>query len=131
MKEIPDHHIDMVLCDPPYGTTQCKWDSIIPFDRMWEQINRVTKDDAPVIMFGSEPFSSALRMSNIKKYKYDWVWNKKQAGNPLNAKKQPLKIFENIMVFNTKTYHPIMRTGKMRKKGGAKQTTRSNWNGKT
>lgn len=118
MKNIPDKSIDMILCDLPYGTTQCKWDSIIPFDNLWEQYNRVIKNNGAIVLFGSEPFSSMCRTSNIKQYKYDWVWDKKQAGNVLNAKRQPLKIFENIMVFNTKTYYPIMRKGKLRKKGG-------------
>jgi DNA modification methylase len=118
MKNIPDNSVDMILTDPPYGTTKCKWDSVIPFEPMWEQLNRIIKPNGAILLFGSEPFSSALRMSNIKNYKYDWVWDKKQAGNVLNAKKQPLKTFENIIVFNSKTYYPIMRKGKMRKKGG-------------
>ncbi len=118
MKEIPDKSIDMILCDLPYGTTACKWDIVIPFDKLWEQYNRIIKGNGAIVLFGSEPFSSKLRMSNIKNYKYDWVWNKKQGGTPLNAKRQPLKIHENIIVFNTKTYLPIMRKGKMRKKGG-------------
>ena len=118
MKNIPDKSIDMILCDLPYGTTQCKWDTIIPFEDLWKQYNRVIKTDGAIVLFGSEPFSSSLRMSNIKKYKYDWVWDKKQAGNVLNAKRQPLKTFENIIVFNTKSYYPQMRTGKLRKKGG-------------
>ena len=118
MQNIPDKSIDMILCDLPYGTTQCKWDSIIPFDSLWEQYNRVIVDNGAIVLFGSEPFSSMCRTSNIKQYKYDWVWDKKQAGNVLNAKRQPLKTFENIMVFNTKTYYPIMRKGKLRKKGG-------------
>lgn len=122
MKQIPDKSVDMILCDLPYGTTACKWDTIIPFDKLWEQYNRVIKDNGAIVLFGSEPFSSALRMSNIKNYKYDWVWNKKQTGNPFLAKKQPLKIHENIMVFNTLFYKPIMRIGKMRTKGGSKES---------
>ena len=118
MKEIPDKSIDMILCDLPYGTTACKWDNVIPFEPLWEQYNRIIKDNGAIVLFGSEPFSSNLRLSNLKKYKYDWVWNKKQTGNPFLAKKQPLKIFENIIVFNTNRYFPIMRKGKMRKKGG-------------
>ena len=74
MKQIPDKSVDMILCDPPYGTTACKWDVIIPFDLMWEQLERIIKDDGAIVLFGSEPFSSALRMSNIKNYKYDWKW---------------------------------------------------------
>lgn len=120
MKQIPDKSVDMILCDLPYGTTACKWDTIIPFEPLWEQYKRITKDSSAIVLFGSEPFSSRLRMSNIKDYKYDWVWNKKQTGNPFLAKKQPLKIHENIMVFNTSFYKPIMRVGKMRIKGGSK-----------
>lgn len=120
MKKIPDKSIDMILCDLPYGTTACKWDVVIPFDLLWEQYERIIKNKCAIVLFGSEPFSSKLRMSNIKKYKYDWVWNKKACGNPLNAKIQPLKIHENIMVFNSNRYFPIMTKGKMRKKGGCK-----------
>ena len=81
----------MILTDLPYGTTACKWDSVIPFEPLWEQYNRVIKDNGAIVLFGSEPFSSALRMSNIKNYKYDWVWDKKLVGNPFLAKYQPLK----------------------------------------
>jgi tRNA G10 N-methylase Trm11 len=76
MKDIPDESVDMVLCDLPYGTTACKWDMYIPFDKLWEQYNRVIKDNGAIVLFGSEPFSSTLRMSNIKNYKYDWIWLK-------------------------------------------------------
>ena len=118
MKDIDDGSIDLILTDPPYGTTHCKWDSVIPFESMWEQLNRIIKPNGAIVLFGSEPFSSALRMSNIKNYKYDWVWNKKQTGNPFLAKKQPLKIVENVIVFNSKIYYPQMFKGKLRKKGG-------------
>ena len=119
---IPNKSIDLILTDPPYGTTQCKWDFIIPFEPMWKELKRIIKDNGAIILFGNEPFSSALRMSNIKNYKYDWKWNKKQCGNPLNAKKQPLKIYEDIMVFNKHNYYPIKETkGKLRKKGGLKK----------
>ena len=118
MKDIPDKSIDMILCDLPYGTTACKWDIVIPFDKLWEQYNRIIKDNGAIVLFGSEPFSSQLRLSNIKNYKYDWVWNKKQAGNPFLCKKQTLKIHENIIIFNSKIYIPIMRKGKLRTKGG-------------
>ena len=97
--------VDMILTDPPYGTTACKWDSVIPFDEMWERLNRLIKPNGAIVLFGSEPFSSALRMSNIKKYKYDWLWNKRPV-NFLNAKRQPLREVENIMVFNSKIYNP-------------------------
>ena len=100
MKDIPDKSVDMILCDLPYGTTDCKWDSVIPFEPLWENYNRVIKDNGAIVLFGSEPFSSALRMSNLTMYKYDWVWDKVQGANFLNVKYQPLKNIENIMVFS-------------------------------
>ena len=99
MKGIPDGSVDMILTDPPYGTTACKWDSVIPFDLMWEQLKRIIKPNGVIVLFGSEPFSSALRMSNIKQYKYDWVWVKNVSTNFLHAKRQPLRNTENIHVF--------------------------------
>ena len=99
MKEIESGSVDMILTDPPYGTTACKWDSVIDFELMWEQLNRIIKPNGAIVLFGSEPFSSALRMSNIKNYKYDWIWKKSIAGNPMLAKRQPLRISENISVF--------------------------------
>jgi site-specific DNA-methyltransferase (adenine-specific) len=110
MKNIPDKSIDMILCDLPYGTTACKWDTVIPFKPLWEQYKRVIKDSGAIVLFGSEPFSSALRMSNLPMYKYDWVWNKKKGGNPLLSKIQPIKIHEIISIFGkAKTnYYPIM-----------------------
>jgi site-specific DNA-methyltransferase (adenine-specific) len=102
MKNIPDRSIDAIITDPPYGTTACKWDSVIPFDLMWEQLNRIIKPNGAIVLFGSEPFSSALRMSNIKNYKYDWFWVKGQPSGFLNAKKQPLRNVENISVFYIK-----------------------------
>jgi DNA modification methylase len=122
MKTIPDESVDMVLCDLPYGTTACKWDAIIPFEPLWEQYNRIIKDNGAIVLFGSEPFSSALRMSNIKNFKYDWIWNKKLAGNGILAKRQPLKIHEIISVFNSNIYIPQMTKGKMRKKMGLKES---------
>ena len=121
MKEIESGSVDAIITDPPYGTTACKWDSVIPFDAMWEQLNRIIKPNGAIVLFGSEPFSSALRMSNIKNYKYDWVWDKKQGGNPLNAKRMPLKTLELIHIFNKHNYNPQMRKGKMRVKGGSKK----------
>ena len=112
MKEIPDSSIDAIITDPPYGTTACKWDSVIDFDLMWEQLNRIIKPNGAIVLFGSEPFSSALRMSNIKDYKYDWIWDKVAGGNPFNNKIMPMKTTENIMVFEKKggrvDYYPIM-----------------------
>ena len=116
MATLPDGSVDAVITDPPYGTTACKWDSVIPFEPMWEQLKRVTKKNGAIVLFGSEPFSSALRMSNIREYKYDWVWDKKLAGNGILAKRQPLKIHELIHVFSSKVYNPQMSKGKMRVK---------------
>ena len=86
MKNIPDKSIDMILCDLPYGTTACKWDNIIPFEPLWEQYKRIIKIRGAIVLFGSEPFSSKLRMSNIKGYKYDWIWDKVSVSNPQLAK---------------------------------------------
>ena len=122
MKRIPDKSIDMILCDLPYGTTACKWDSIIPFEPLWAEYKRIIKKHGAIVLFGSEPFSSALRMSNIKNFKYDWIWNKKLAGNGILAKRQPLKIHEIISVFNSNIYIPQMTKGKMRKKMGLKES---------
>lgn len=124
MKDIPDGSIDAIITDPPYGTTQCKWDSVIPFDLMWEQLNRIIKPNGAIVLFGREPFTSAIVMSNVKNYKHKWVWNKKQSGSFQNAKYMPLQIDEDIVVFSNGkcNYYPIMRKGKMRKRGGAKET---------
>jgi DNA modification methylase len=100
MKNIPDKSIDMVLCDPPYGTTACKWDVVIPFDLMWIELKRITKDKGAICLFGSEPFSSHLRLSNLKMFKYDWVYEKDNGTNFLNAKFQPFKVHETISVFS-------------------------------
>jgi site-specific DNA-methyltransferase (adenine-specific) len=118
MKSIPDGSIDAIITDPPYGTTACKWDSVIDFTLMWEQLNRIIKPNGAIVLFGSEPFSSALRMSNIKNYKYDWVWEKSRPSNFANAKRHPMKYHEIISVFNSKKYYPLMVKGdKIRKKG--------------
>ena len=91
--------VDAIITDPPYGTTACKWDSVIPFDQMWERLNRIIKPNGAIVLFGSEPFSSALRMSNIKKWRYDWIWEKNKPTNFGNANKMPLKSYEIISVF--------------------------------
>ena len=106
--------VDCILTDPPYGTTVCKWDDVIPFDEMWKRLNKLTKDNSPIILFGKEPFSSYLRISNIKNYKYDWKWNKVNGGNPLVAKFRPMSIFEDVLVFGKKkvNYYPIMEKAK-------------------
>jgi DNA modification methylase len=117
--------IDLILTDPPYGTTQCKWDSIIPLDTMWDKLKKLRNDNTPIVLFGSEPFSNYLRMSNIKEYKYDWIWEKSKATNFLNAKKQPLRAYENISVFYNKQpiYNPQMTQGDRYNKGIRKQQT--------
>ena len=108
MKEIPDKSIDMILCDLPYGTTACKWDVVIPFEPLWEQYKRIIKDNGAIVLFGSEPFSTELRHSNMKMFKYDWIWEKTKASGFLNAKKSPLRAHEVISVFykNQPTYNP-------------------------
>ena len=122
MKGIEDKSIDMILADLPYGTTACKWDTIIPFEPLWEQYKRIIKDNGAIVLTASQPFTSALVMSNIKMFKYEWIWNKKQSGSFLLAKHQPLKITESVCVFSKAkaNYFPQMRTGKLRKKGGSK-----------
>lgn len=108
MKDIPSKSIDMILCDLPYGTTKCKWDIIIPFEPLWEQYNRIIKDNGAIVLFGSEPFSSYLRISNIKNYKYDWKWDKVTGTGHLCAKFQPMQQIEDIVIFckNKTVYNP-------------------------
>src|SRR6056300_1866889 len=90
---------DAIITDPPYGTTACKWDSIIPFDEMWDRLNKLIKPNGAIVLFGSEPFSSALRMSNIKNYKYDWIWDKTFGRQPQLANIQPMKQHEIVSIF--------------------------------
>ena len=113
MNKINDKSIDMILCDLPYGTTQCKWDTIIPFDELWKQYNRIIKDNGAIVLFGSEPFSSHLRLSNLKMFKYDWIWDKVKGTGFLNAKRQPMRNHEIISVFYRKQclYNPQKTTG--------------------
>ncbi len=113
MKEIPDGSIDMILTDPPYGTTACKWDTVIPLAPMWEQLKRVVKNSGAIVLCGSEPFSSTLRLSNIKNYKYDWVWDKVSKTGGLNSKYQPMRQHELVSIFYAKspTYNPIKTKG--------------------
>ena len=125
MKDIPDKSIDMILCDLPYGTTACKWDNVIPFEPLWEQYKRIIKDNSAIVLFGSEPFSSALRMSNIKNYKYDWIWDKKIPSGMCLAKIQPMRQTENISVFiqGKSFYYPQMvKRDKPVKAGGFKRS---------
>lgn len=100
MKDIPNKSIDMILCDLPYGTTSCRWDSIIPFEPLWEQYSRVITDTGAIVLFGAEPFSSMLRCSNLKMYKYDWIWKKSRPTGFAQAKNQPMRNYENICVFS-------------------------------
>jgi site-specific DNA-methyltransferase (adenine-specific) len=135
MKDIPDGSVDFVLTDPPYGTTACKWDSVIPFEPMWEQLSRIIKPNGAICLFGSEPFSSALRVSNIKNYRYDWIWCKEKPSNFALAKKNPLKYHENISIFYNKfaTYNPQMTVGKPNHsvgKGIRRKENESNFNSK-
>jgi len=113
MKTIESGSIDAIITDPPYGTTACKWDSVIPFDPMWEQLNRIIKPNGAIVLFGSEPFSSALRMSNIKNFKYDWIWEKPKGTGHLNAKRMPMNNYENISLFYKKQclYNPQFTYG--------------------
>lgn len=113
MKSIPDGSVDMVLTDPPYGTTACKWDSVIPFEPMWEQLKRVTKKNGAIVLFGSQPFTSALVMSNPELFKYDWTWRKPKGTGHLNAKKMPMRDKEDILVFYKSqcTYNPQFSQG--------------------
>ena len=91
MKKIKDNSIDMCLTDPPYGTTACKWDTTIPFAPMWNELKRIVKDNGTICLFGQNPFTASLIMSNPKMYKYDWIINKRRVSNPMHAKRQPLK----------------------------------------
>lgn len=114
MQKVKEKSVDMILCDLPYGTTACSWDSVIPFEPLWKQYKRIIKDNGAIVLFGSEPFSSYLRMSNIQWYKYDWIWKKPKGSGFLNAKNTPLKNHEIASVFYKKrpTYNPQMTEGK-------------------
>ena len=124
MDELIKHgiRVDAIITDPPYGTTKCKWDTIIPFDKMWERLNKLKYNDIPIVLFGSEPFSSALRMSNINNYKYDWSWNKIQGTGFAACKKQPLRVIENIIIFYNK---PVLYNPQMTKRSKVIDST--NW----
>lgn len=132
MSEIPGGTIDLVLTDPPYGTTRCKWDSVIPFEPMWEQIWRVAKKNAAVCLFGGPPFGTSLVNSQIKYFRYDWIWQKTRPANFSQAKKQPMKDHESINVFskNQARYFPIKEerkgTGKSRRLYKVKSTGKDN-----
>lgn len=114
MKEIESGSVDLILTDPPYGTTACKWDSVIPLERMWAELKRVIKPNGAIVLFGAQPFTSKLVCSNIEWFKYDWIWRKPKGTGHLNAKKQPMRDKEDIIVFYAKqpTYNPQFGTGK-------------------
>ena len=125
MQQIPDSSIDMLLCDLPYGTTQCKWDTPLPLGELWAQYNRVCKKNAAMIFTSAQPFTSALIMSNPKYFKYTWVWEKSKATGYLNAKKMPMRAHEDVCVFYRKppTYNPQMTQGEPYNKGKAHRPT--------
>src|SRR5690625_1643327 len=122
MKDIPDGSVDMILADLPYGTTACKWDRIIPFEPLWEQYERIIKDNGAIVLTASQPFTSALVMSNPKMFRHEWTWDMKLAANFMGARYSPLKVTEDVLVFGKKrvNYMPIMLKGKGRYKGGHK-----------
>lgn len=121
MSDISDKSVDLILCDLPYGTTSCNWDTILPFDQLWFNYNRIIKDNGAIVLFGQEPFSSYLRISNIKDYKYDWYWEKERITNIQQVKKRAGKTIETISVFykNQCTYNP-----QMSKYSGPKRTNK-------
>ena len=136
LEELPkifDKNIDLVLTDPPYGTTPCKWDSVIPLDKMWFELKRIIKKQGSIVLFGTEPFSSNLRLSNADWFKYDWIWEKPNGANFLVANYQPMKVHEIISVFgNAPTsysknkpmlYNPQETIGKPYKQISGKQKT--------
>lgn len=133
MQDIPDKSIDAIITDLPYGSTQCKWDVVIPFEPMWEQYNRIIKDRGVICLFNTEPFGSYLRLSNLKNYKYDWVWDKVKGTGFLNAKKQPMRYHELISVFYKKqcTYNPQMTSGHLPVHTYTKHTSDGECYGKT
>src|SRR3990167_9954034 len=127
MKDIPDKSIDMILADLPYGTTACKWDTIIPFEPLWEQYKRIIKDNGAIVLTASQPFTSTLVMSNIKMFKYEWIWSKKVGSGLLNANRLPLKSHESILIFykNQPTYNKQKWIGKPNHARGNPKTTKN------
>ena len=130
MDEVPSGSVDMILTDPPYGTTACKWDSVIPLDKMWEQLTRVIKKNGAIVLFGAEPFSSTLRISN-KDYKYDWIWEKNTGTNFLHAKRMPIRFTENIHVFieGSSWYYPQKTIGHAPTNSGVGRNTGNVYSG--
>jgi site-specific DNA-methyltransferase (adenine-specific) len=133
MKTIPDKSIDMILCDLPYGITACKWDVIIPFEPLWEQYRRIIKNNGAIVLTASQPFTSALVMSNVEMFKYTWVWVKNKKTGFLNAKKQPLRQVEDVVVFYKKqpTYIPQKTHGHKPVNSFTKHTSDGSTMGKT
>jgi len=137
MKEIPDKSIDLILCDLPYGITSCKWDAIIPFNKLWEQYNRLVKENGAIVLTASQPFTSALIMSNPTMFKYNWIWEKHKAGNFVLANYQPLRVHEDICIFGNfktsytisknKNYNPQMVKGEPYSRG---KVNNVKWNGR-
>jgi site-specific DNA-methyltransferase (adenine-specific) len=132
MPKIADKSVDMILCDLPYGTTACKWDTIIPFEPLWEQYKRIIKDNGAIVLTASQPFMSALVMSNVKWFKCEWIWEKHKATNFMNGNNQPMKIHENILVFGYKkvNYYPQKIDGIPYKQRGEHNIQISGVNGK-
>ena len=130
MKNIPDKSVDLVLADPPYGTTACKWDSVIPLEPMWKELKRIIKKNGAIVLFGAEPFSSTLRLSN-KDYKYDWIWEKNTGTNFLHAKRMPIRFTENIHVFieGSSWYYPQKTTGHAPTNSGVGRNTGNVYSG--
>lgn len=131
-KKINNETIDLILTDPPYGSTACKWDCVIPLEEMWDGLKRIRKKNSTTLLFGSEPFSSKLRMSNIKEFKYDWIWHKNLSTNFLHAKHQPLRNIEIIHVFYKKLgkFNPIKSTGHKPTQSAKGSSPRRLWYGK-
>ena len=126
MPLLPDASVDMVLVDPPYGTTDCKWDSVIPLEPMWAQLKRLIKPRGAIVMTASQPFTTALISSNMKMFKYCWVWDKRYSSNYPQAKRQPMKRHDDVVVFNSasETYFPIMEKRDVPIKKGANKGAR-------
>jgi site-specific DNA-methyltransferase (adenine-specific) len=127
MKEIPDGSVDMVLCDPPYGTTACKWDSVINLEAMWKELKRVVKPSGAIVMTASQPFTSVLVSSNIGMFKHEWIWEKNRGSNFAALKYQPMKEHESVLVFGKQkvNYYPIKEV----RKGAGKDRVAYAFNG--
>jgi site-specific DNA-methyltransferase (adenine-specific) len=110
MKDIPDKSVDMILCDLPYGTTACKWDTIIPFEPLWKEYERIIKDNGAIVLTASQPFTSILVNSNLRLFRHEWIWHKDKSGNFMNCKFEPMKVHEHVLIFGKKKgiYNPQM-----------------------